>query len=58
MLHNEGSQDSLDPSRYVYVSVVDDNNQLANKNSDPAQYHVTMEDGDETETGMLLVMLQ
>ncbi|XP_045771888.1 heat shock factor protein isoform X4 [Maniola jurtina] len=52
ILHNEASQDSLDPSRYVYISVLDsDNNQTSNsrKNADPEQYHVTMEDGDDTE---------
>nr|XP_034835678.1 heat shock factor protein isoform X2 [Maniola hyperantus] len=53
ILHNDASQDSLDPSRYVYISVLDsDNNQTSNsrKNTDPEQYHVTMEDGDDTET--------
>ncbi|XP_023943338.1 heat shock factor protein isoform X3 [Bicyclus anynana] len=50
ILHSEASQDSLDPSRYVYVSVLDSENRTANKNTDPAQYHVTMEDGDDIET--------
>ncbi|XP_039759665.1 heat shock factor protein isoform X4 [Pararge aegeria] len=51
ILHNEASQDSLDPSRYVYVSVLDsDNNQISDSRKSTDPYHVTMDDGDDIET--------
>ncbi|CAH0727318.1 unnamed protein product, partial [Brenthis ino] len=54
ILHSEASQDSLDPSAFVTVDLAS-GPKISNapSNSDPTtstQYHVTMEDGEETDT--------
>lgn len=54
MLHNEASQDSLDPSNFVTVDIAANPEMFVGNTADPSsaiQYHVTMADGDEAETG-------
>lgn len=56
ILHNEVSQDTVDPANFVTIEidgVAPGNNNTSNPLSN-IQYHVTMEDGDETEIGMYL----
>lgn len=57
MIHSEASQDSLDPTAFVTVDLATGpNTSNAPSNSDPTmstQYHVTMEDGEDTDTGIV-----
>ncbi|CAK1602067.1 unnamed protein product [Parnassius mnemosyne] len=54
VLHNEASQDSLDPASFVTVDINSNPPIFSGQNNtDPSasiQYHVTMEDGDEVDT--------
>ncbi|CAG4978636.1 unnamed protein product [Parnassius apollo] len=54
ILHNEASQDSLDPASFVTVDMTSNPAIFAGQNNtEPSasiQYHVTMEDGDEVDT--------
>ncbi|XP_068626914.1 heat shock factor protein isoform X3 [Battus philenor] len=54
LLHNETSQDALDPTDFVTVNLTANPNIFLSRNvTDPSsstQYHVTMEDGDDGET--------
>ncbi|XP_013176745.1 PREDICTED: heat shock factor protein isoform X2 [Papilio xuthus] len=54
VLHNDASQDSLDPTNFVTVDITSNPEMFVGHNSgDPSsaiQYHVTMADGDEGET--------
>ncbi|XP_013134956.1 PREDICTED: heat shock factor protein 1 isoform X3 [Papilio polytes] len=53
VLHNEASQDSLDPSNFVTVDIAANPEMFVGNTADPSsaiQYHVTMADGDEAET--------
>lgn len=54
ILHNETSQDALDPVDFVSIDLSNSpivSNATANSDPTTSQYHVTMEDGEEAETG-------
>lgn len=56
ILHNEASQDSLDPVAFVSVDLSNSpiiSNTTTNSDPTASQYHVTMEDGEEAETGKI-----
>lgn len=60
ILHNDVSQDSLDASAFITVnlsSVPIINSGSSHTTTLPTQYHVTMEDGEDNETGNILIML-
>ncbi|XP_063548537.1 heat shock factor protein isoform X5 [Cydia strobilella] len=53
ILHSEIAQDSIDPANFVTIDVPSDanvNNDYSPNPSGPAQYEVTMEDGDDLDT--------
>lgn len=52
ILQNESSQDAIDPTFFVATDLnnITDNQNVANPLSN-IQYHVTMEDGDDIESG-------
>ncbi|XP_047530416.1 heat shock factor protein 1 isoform X6 [Vanessa atalanta] len=54
IVQNDASQDSLDPAGFVSVDLANPIISNTHNNTDPTtstQYHVTMEDGEDTESG-------
>ncbi|XP_041975874.1 heat shock factor protein isoform X9 [Aricia agestis] len=51
LLHNENSQESMDPAQFVTINI-DANSPNLQNSSDPSslQYHVTLEDGEDIDT--------
>lgn len=62
MMHNEATEDSMDPANFVTIEVpctmpgASSSNHSPSDPAAPIQYQVTMEDGDETETGKLFII--